>query len=60
MVEQYKQPYTTKRRTSEAMFRETTELKRLPEVLIAMREVNENAFWKVRPPLKRNKKLQTA
>jgi hypothetical protein len=55
-----KQAYPRMRRASDVMFKETRELKQLPEILIAMGEVNENAFWKVRPPPKRKKEVRTA
>jgi hypothetical protein len=48
------------KRTSERITRRTSELPSLFDLFIAIRKVNENTFWKVRPPPKRKKELQTA
>jgi hypothetical protein len=46
--------------TSERITRKPRELTSLLGLLFAIREVNENAFWKVRPPPKCKKELRTA
>jgi hypothetical protein len=48
------------KRTSNRIIRRTSELTSLFDLFIAIREVNENTFWKVRPPPKRNKDVLTA
>jgi hypothetical protein len=46
--------------TSERIVRKPRELTSLRGLLFAIREVNENVFWKVRPLPKRKKELRTA
>jgi hypothetical protein len=46
--------------TSERITRKPRELRTLLGLLFTIREVNENAFWKVRPPPKCKKELGTA
>jgi hypothetical protein len=48
------------KRTSERITRKPRELSSLLGLLFEIREVNENAFWKVRPPPKRKKDMRTA
>jgi hypothetical protein len=47
------------KRISDRIIRRTSELTSLFDLFIAIREVNENIFWKVRPPPKRKKEQQT-
>jgi hypothetical protein len=47
------------KRTSDRIIRRKNELTSLFDLFIAIREVNENTFWKVRPPPKRKKDVLT-
>jgi hypothetical protein len=55
-----KRLYLRMKRTSERVTRKPRELTSLLGLLFPIREVNENKFWKVRPPPKRKKDVQTA
>jgi hypothetical protein len=48
------------KRTSDRIIRKTNELTSLFDLFIAIREVNENTFLKVRPPPKRKEDVLTA
>jgi hypothetical protein len=48
------------KRTYQRIIKRTSELTSLFDLFIAIREVNENTFWKVRPPPKHKKDVLTA
>jgi hypothetical protein len=55
-----KRLYLRMKTTSERITTKPRELTSLLGLLFAIREVNENTFWKVRPPPKRKKDVRTA